>query len=287
MTLSAVDTDPTDTDDPPDRKKPWLMVAAAAAIVTLVAGLVIVGTRPDDDPVPADQPTTPTSPATSPASDPDEDPEPDSASDPDEEGEPIPTVPATTAAPAESEPIQFGGILDGGTTYRTSTDPVYGMTPQMNLTIPSDQGEAAWAVHNLLPLEVTFLAIGDWVPAGVREPVFGLAPVTEGVPVDDVVASIEAYAAADPAFELSVGSATIRGETVTALRGISSPGTGSDHRIPTSDDSGFGIPPSRTFVVYLIEGPTHVIAATIESGAEEFDAAVERVVPILDTLEFR
>lgn len=276
MSLSTLDPDTTEH-EPTDRRKSWPILLAAAAVAALVIGLVVMGTRPDDDPIPADRPSTPsTTPVTSPSTDPDD----ASAIAP---GEPIPPV---AGAAAEPVPVGFGGILDGGTTYRTSRDPVYGMTPEMTLTIPNDQGEAAWSVLNMFPDEVTFLPLGDWVPAGVREPVFGLAPVTEGVPVADVVASIEAYADADPDFELTVESATIGGDTVSALRGVSSRGTGSDHRIPTSDDSSFSVPPSRSFIVYLIEGPTHVIAAKIESGAAEFDDAVAHVVPILDTIEF-
>lgn len=274
MSLSTLDPDTTEH-EPTGRRKSWPILLAAAAVVALVISLVVMGTRPDDDPIPADRPTTPsTSPSTVP--------EPDDASAI-APGEPIPPV---TSPAVEPVPVGFGGILDGGTTYRTSRDPVYGMTPEMTLTIPSDQGEAAWSVLNMFPDEVTFLPLGDWVPAGVREPVFGLAPVTEGVPVAEVVASIEAYADADPDFELTVDSATIGGETVPALRGVSSRGTGSDHRIPTSDSSSFSVPPSRSFIVYLIEGPTHVIAAKIESGANQYDDAVAHVVPILDTIEF-
>ena len=71
------------------------------------------------------------------------------------------------------------------------------------------------------------------------------------------------------------------------LRGTSSPTAGGEHRVPTSSNSYFLVPPTREFVVYLIDGPTQVVAAKIESRPTDLDAAVERIIPILDTVEFR
>lgn len=277
MTLSTVDHDTTGHHSPHTPKKPVLMVTVAAATVALIVGLVVIATRSDDDPIPADQPASPI-PTANPAVDAEPAPvTPDS----------VPTESTPTVATDEPGELNTGTVLDGGTTYRTSTDPERGMTPEMTLTIPAEQGGAAWSVLNAFPLEVDFLPLGDWLTPGVREPTFGLAPAPQGVPVDEVVASVEAYAADDPAFELSVDSDRVRNETVTVLRGTSSVGTGDNHRVPTSDNSYFLVPPGREFVVYLIEGPAHVVAAKIESSRDDLDAAVERIVPILNTVEFR
>ena len=258
---------------PDDPRRPGRLLAVAAAAVLLVTGLVIIGVRSDDQPVPADQPPTPTA-------------------DPTTDSEPAPTSPPETTVPATTVPViertpqlNTGTVLDGGASYQTSTDPVRGMTPKISLSVPEDQGENAWSVLNAFPMEVDFLPLGDWV-TGAREPTFGLAPVAEGVTVEDVVASVEAFVADNPGFELAVETGQIRGDTVTVLRGSSPSETGDSVRIPTSPSSGFLVPPRRQFVTYLIEGPSHVVAAKIESSERDLDATIERVVPILDTIEF-
>ena len=58
----------------------WLIVAAAAGVLALIAGLVVAGTRSDEDPVPADQPE-PTAPVVEPEPEAEDAPAPELAPD--------------------------------------------------------------------------------------------------------------------------------------------------------------------------------------------------------------
>ncbi len=45
-----------DRNEPPTRRRTWLAIAAVIAALALIGGLIVAGTRADEDPVPADEP---------------------------------------------------------------------------------------------------------------------------------------------------------------------------------------------------------------------------------------
>ena len=133
------------------------------------------------------------------------------------------------------------------------------------------------------------LALQDAPTPGVPvdyEPGGGVSLVAEGTTVDDVVTSVTAYAAENDDFDVTVESGQLGGEEVTVLRGSSSR-IGGFVEVPTSNDSGFGFPDGpRRFVAYVIEGPSRLVVATLDSHELDFDFMLERATPVLDSIEF-
>jgi hypothetical protein len=194
-----------------------------------------------------------------------------------------PPPPPTVAEPAPKRLL--AGTMSGGTTFVAAF-----MEPQVTFTIPEAHGPQSWNAIRLGPEGFVILALQDAPPPGVPadyEPGAGVSLVSEGATVDDVVASVTAYAAENDDFDVTVESAQFRGEEVTVLRASSSR-VGGFVDVPTSSDSGFGFPDGpRRFVGYLIDGPSQVAIAHFDSHELDYDFMVERATPVLESIEFQ
>ena len=212
---------------------------------------------------------------------------------------PPPTAPiettATTSEPVETDPPPatvavpepkrlLAGTMSGGTTFVAAF-----MEPQVTFTIPEDHGPQSWSAIRLDQEGFVILALQDAPTPGVPadyEPGAGVTLVSEGATIDDVVASVTAYAEANDDFDVTVESGQFRGEEVTVLRANSSR-IGGFVDVPTSSDSGFGFPDGpRRFVAYLIEGPDQVVLAHFDSHELDYDFMVDRATPVLESIEF-
>ena len=267
-----------------------LAVLAAATLIGVVSACASDG---DEGATPASSPTVATTAATS---EPVETDPPISAP---VETDPAPTAPiettATTSEPVETDPPPatvavpepkrlLAGTMSGGTTFVAAF-----MEPQVTFTIPEDHGPQSWSAIRLDQEGFVILALQDAPTPGVPadyEPGAGVTLVSEGATIDDVVASVTAYAEANDDFDVTVESGQFRGEEVTVLRANSSR-IGGFVDVPTSSDSGFGFPDGpRRFVAYLIEGPDQVVLAHFDSHELDYDFMVDRATPVLESIEF-
>lgn len=243
--------------------KQWILVGVAAALVVIV-GIVAVNAPSDDegrlDSVDSPEQSADAAPVetTSPSS-----------------------PPPTTVAPEPRERI--GGLLDGGTSYQTHL-----FDQGLAFAIPEAHGADSWEALAATPQRLILLAVEtEQTPdfAENREPALHIAPVSEGSTVDDVIASIMAFATDSDDLELAAETGIVGGEEVAALRGRSS-AADRPLEVPTSDSTFFELPPGSESLVYVIEGPTQVVVVSIDSREVDFEWMVERVSPILDSIEF-
>ena len=110
----------------------------------------------------------------------------------------------------------------------------------------------------------------------------------KGATVDDVIASITAYAAGNENLDVAAESQPIRGMKSTVLRGRSSSADTNTQvqLVPTSSTTAFSIAPGEELVVYVIEGPSQLIVARIVSAEGDMAWAVDRIASVLESIEF-
>ncbi len=187
---------------------------------------------------------------------------------------------------AAPEPLPLTGNipLDGGSTYRTET-----LDPEVTFSIPADHGERSWRSLFATPSGFVIVALQEEKTPGVpdgSQPGMQVAPVVDGVTADEVVASVMNYAGENPAFDVAAETGMIAGSEVTVLRGTSFDTGDGLVEVPTSADSRFVLPTGpREFLVYLLDGPSGLVAVVLDAHELEFDFLISRTTPILDSLE--
>ncbi len=56
--------------------------------------------------------------------------------------------------------------------------------------------------------------------------------------------------------------------------------------MPTSSSTNFSVAPDAEVVVYVLEGPSQVVVARIESDEEDLEWMIGQVAPVLESIEF-
>ena len=195
------------------------------------------------------------------------------------------SVPVSDEAASEPLPLTGNITLDGGSTYRTET-----LDPEVTFSIPADQGDRSWRSLFATPSGFVVVALQDEQTPGVpdgSQPGMQVAPVADGVSADEVVASVMDYAGESQTFDVEAEMGMIDGTEVTVLRGTSFDMGDGLVEVPTSADSRFVLPTGpREFLVYLLEGPSGLVAVVLDAHELEFDLIISRATPIVDSFEF-
>ena len=103
------------------------------------------------------------------------------------------TAPVSDEAAPEPLPLTGNIPLDGGSTYRTET-----LDPEVTFTVPADQGDRSWRSLFATPSGFVIVALQEEKTPGVpdgSQPGMQVAPVSDGVGADEVVASVMGFAA--------------------------------------------------------------------------------------------
>ena len=199
------------------------------------------------------------------------------------------TVPPSTnppvTVPADPVAIREGMTLTAGWTYVAE-----GLGIPLTYTIPADLVDGRWRVFqantsstvNILNVTTRNPEVGDALQPGIA-----WTAVPEGATVDDLVASVEAYAAENDHFTFTEDVGEFHGEEVTVLRGSSNSPANGSFSIPIPGDATLPMATGpREFLIYVVPVEDRLLAVSLGAHELDFDLIVTNAAPIIESITF-
>jgi hypothetical protein len=195
------------------------------------------------------------------------------------------TDPPPPTVPVDPVPIREGMTLTAGWTYLAD-----GFDIPLTYTIPADLVDGRWRVFqantsstvNILNVTARNPEVGDALQPGLA-----WTAVPKGSTVEDLVASVDAYAADNDHFTFTEDVGEFRGDEVTVLRGSSNSTANGSFSIPISGDATLPMATgAREFLIYVVPAEDRLLAVSLGAHELDFDLIVTNAAPIVESITF-
>ena len=201
-----------------------------------------------------------------------------------------PSIVDSTAPPPVTVPVAPVAIREGMTLTAGWTYLAEGLDIPLTHTIPADLVDGRWRVfqaNTSSTVNILNVTTRNWEVGDALQPGIAWTAVPGGTTVEDLVASVEAYAAENDHFTFTEDVGEFRGEEVTVLRGSSNSPANGSFSIPISGEATLPMATGpRDFLIYVVPVEDRLLAVSLGAHELDFDLIVTNAAPIIESITF-